>query len=307
MAYTEYTIIDRIAHQFPRKTQDYLGIGDDAAALFNPPSPLLITQDLLVEDVHFRLSYFSPEALAHKALHANLSDIAAMGGRSQYMLLSLSIPDSISSDWLNRFSDHLTHLCQLHQVTIIGGDTTKSPDKLYISITLLGTSDHPIKLRSGAKPGDIICVTGNLGDAYAGLLALEKNLPGREYFKNKQLFPEARIQESIYFGKIEGITAMMDISDGLYIDLQNLCKSSSVGAEINMEAIPHSAEIEIETAIQGGEDYELLLTVEPNALEKLQPYSIYPIGYTTENSSINYNYKNKKIDPKITPYLHFKR
>jgi thiamine-monophosphate kinase len=318
MRLNEFNIIDRIANQFPRQTKNYLGIGDDAAAIFQPPNvPFLITQDLLIEDVHFRLSYFTPEALAHKTLQVNLSDIAAMGGRSQYALLGLSIPDHLSSDWLARFLNHLTKLCQTHKVIIIGGDTTKSPDKFYISLTLIGIADGNIKLRSQAQVGDIICVTGNLGDAYAGLLALEQNIMGLDVLKNKLLMPNAKITEGIVLGKAAGVTAMLDISDGLYIDLENLCRASSVGACIDTEMLPVSSELvenihqitdlsPLQMAIHGGEDYELLCTIDADVFSTIQAQcQLYPIGYITADKSICYLQNGQKIDPQIIPYSHF--
>lgn len=296
----EFGLIERIAKRSKKKDASVLvGIGDDAAVI-TPPSPLakegmggrthlLITTDTLVEDVHF-LRYYPPEALGWKALSVNISDIAAMGGIPRYYLLSLSVPIDISSEYLDRLCAGMSDAAKVYDLTLIGGDTTSSPDKIYISITVLGETSNNALLRRGARPGDAIFVTGTLGDSALGRKILEETVkvrrgetekmkkvkihrftdsPIHRFLIDRHLRPTPRVKEGISLAKSGMATSMIDISDGLLADLGHICEESKVGARVRMDKIPLSSGFKavsagyggIELALSGGEDYELLFTV----------------------------------------------
>lgn len=301
------------------------GIGDDAAILpFNDSTSYVVTQDLLVEDIHFRRHYFSPQHLAHKALHANLSDIAAMGASPSFVFLGISIPpqtDVYTKDFLESFCA----LCQKHQLALMGGDTTASPHDLLISVTLIGTVPHThIKRRNTAKPGDIICVIGNLGYSLLGLTALENNEASD--FTEYALKPQAKIQEGSWLGAQSAITSLMDLSDGLYTDLNRLCLASQVHASIAVDQLGYSdlflAECQKhhqnphEIALSGGEDYGLLFTVSPTQLDSLKKhfqktfcYDIQVIGEIAHKHesepTLRFTENGQATHFKLNPFKHF--
>ena len=190
-------------------------IGDDAAVLdFSADKSYVISKDLLVENTHFRLKYQDAASLAHKALHVNLSDIAAMGAIPAFVLLGLSIPKYFESQ-TQLFLKAFTDACQAVPVMLIGGDTTHTTDNLFISVTALGIAPkHHIKLRSQAQSGDMIYVAGNLGHAHLGFSALETDHANFLDYKHNLLQPTARLQEGAWFGSQATVTGMMDISDG---------------------------------------------------------------------------------------------
>ena len=275
------------------------GIGDDAAIFGN----YVITKDLLVEDVHFRRSYVDAISLGYKALQVNLSDLAAMGAKPAYVLLGISIPKDCEQ-YIEEFLASFANACHQENVQLIGGDTTASPDKLYISVTAIGITSKP-KLRSGAKIGDIICVVGNLGHAHLGFTALENNLEGFDEFKTAFLRPKAKIKEGIWLGSQKAVTAMMDVSDGLTTDLNKLCKASDISAEIDI--INFQKNIPIETILTGGEDYALLITVDSNQYDKLvaeADFSIQKIGKIIEGESGEVTFK-QDIAIKLKKFSHF--
>ena len=315
----EADIIAQLAKRFPSK-EAASGIGDDAVLL----NGLLISQDLLLEGVHFSLDYFSPEALAHKALHANLSDIAAMGGTPKNIMLGLSVPVRCAQDdseWVHRFLEKLCDLCEQHSIKIIGGDTTQSAHDLVINITIFGEPGERILTRSGAKPGDKICVTGFLGESNAGLKVFQQAILGFDGLKNKHCYPEARIQEGQWFAQQQGVTATMDLSDGLFLDLPKLCAASQCGARVNLECLPVSDEMKnfanalgedaTEIALEGGEDYELLLTIDSaqyasiqQAYQKVFQTPLTCIGEVLDDQSMYYFSENIAIKPNVHPFTH---
>lgn len=273
------------------------GIGDDAA-VFKPlaGSDVVVTTDLLVEDVDFRLNTTRPDLLGHKALAVSLSDIVAMGARPRWALLSLGVPEAIwNSEFLQQFYDGFFKLAARYGVTLIGGDISRTSDKIVIDSILIGeTPKAGAVFRSGARPGEQIFVTGFLGDAAAGLRLLERGarLPttsdsnfeskashGLAYLLLRQLQPEPRVGWGLLLGEQHLASAMIDISDGLSSDLNHLANESNVGALIDASRIPIDPQVTELTgrraldplmlALHGGEDFELLFTVKPESISKL--------------------------------------
>lgn len=313
----EASIISTLQKHFPTH------IGDDAAVIpYSKDRRYVITKDLLIEDIHFRTRYTSPVHLAHKALHANLSDIAAMGAQPRYILLGIAVPITYQTQ-ITSFLTHFTRACKAASVVLIGGDTVKSLDKLCISITVIGlVKTQHIKYRQTAKPGDLICQLGEAGHAHIGLMALEADCNGFSSFKNKFLKPQAHIEEGLWLGAQTGVTSMMDISDGLLIDLKRLCASSSVAAEIHLEQLIGTKSFKLackrlqldplEATLTGGEDYNLLFTVIPDEYTSLAKKfhkqfdeKFKYIGKIKRGMGVSVT-KNNQLQPlHLTPFSHF--
>lgn len=313
----ENEVIENLKLSFP----DY--IGDDAAVIPQQGEMnYVISKDVLTEDIHFRPSYVDPASLAQKALHVNLSDIAAMGAKPQFVLLGISIPN-LHEKYASDFLSHFSKACLDASVVLIGGDTTKSPDKFFMSVTAIGTVKKKyIKYRSTAKPGDLICTIGNLGDAHLGLLAFEKSLSNFEKYKNSYLRPSAKINEGQWLGEQSAITSMMDISDGLYIDLKRLCLASTVQSNIVLENLTPTEEFKAacgsigvdfrEVMLTGGEDYGLLFTVKPESYAMLADkfnqkfgYEIRQVGKLLNGTGISFTEKGNEINLKLKAFSHF--
>ena len=264
-----------------------IGIGDDCAVLEpRPGAALLATTDLLVEDVHFRRRWAEPADIGWKSIAVNLSDIAAMGGRPRWALVALACPEGTSAAEIEAFYEGALALARAHDVTIVGGDTSGSPAGWIVNVTLLGDAVQP-RLRSTARGGDTVAVTGALGRSAAGLAVLERESPpdgvGAAHLAEvtaAHLRPRARVREGEWLAGAGGVTAMMDLSDGLGIDLPRLLAESGAGAAVDVDRLPIDAATRAVAAALGadptawatggGEDYELLLTCEPAALERLQ-------------------------------------
>jgi thiamine-monophosphate kinase len=276
---SESQIISQIRRitQKRRSVQDrlILSIGDDAAAFRPQPGYLLlVSSDALIEGIHFEKESTSAEALGWKALAVNLSDIAAMGGNPLYATTTLGIPPETSSRFIAGFYRGLNRLASRHGVVVVGGDTCSSPKDLFIDITILGeVKSRELLTRSRARPGDVLFVTGTLGESAIGLELLKtksKVSPTRKHFIERQLRPSPRLVIGRYLSSHRLATALIDISDGLSTDLHHLCKQSRVGAVIEESKIPLpklSVELKAELAksptdyaLNGGEDYELLFT-----------------------------------------------
>ncbi len=284
------------------------GIGDDAAVLEYPDRQILVTTDLLMEGVHFDLTYTPLKHLGYKSAMVNLSDIYAMNGTPRQITVSLAISKRFCVEDMEDFYTGLKLACDSHHVDIIGGDTTSSLTGLAISITCIGEADKDkIVYRNGAHETDLICVTGDLGAAYMGLQLLERekkvfqgqqdinpDFSGKEYLLERQLKPEARrdIIERLHNMDIKP-TAMMDISDGLSSELMHICTQSHVGCRIYEERIPLDYQTAvmaeelnmnvITCALNGGEDYELLFTIPITDHEKVAEIeNIRIIGHITK-------------------------
>ena len=278
------------------------GIGDDCAVIgWSSKSDLLITTDLFLEDIHFHRRWMEPHAIGHKTLARGLSDIAAMGGIPRHALLSIGIPEELDQPWIDRFLAGFFHLAEEAKVVLAGGDTGRSKKGFIADIIVLGEAPKgSAVMRSGARVGDEIWVSGQLGNASAGLAILEqstrkkRNSESQANARKSFLYPQPRLEIGQFLRKRKLATAMMDISDGLSIDLDRLCKASGVGAHLIADWIPstslHTVTKDISgealkrgsslhRALHGGEDFELLFTVPPNRA-RLIPRNIGSVNLT---------------------------
>jgi thiamine-monophosphate kinase len=273
----EFGLIRRIAPAFAAGLPaGWVGIGDDCAVLpWRANSRLLVTTDLLVEDVHFLRARISARDLGYKSLAVNLSDIAAMGGRPLAAFLSIGLPAGSDLAWIDGFFAGLRSLARSAGVPLLGGDTTGTGGPLVVNLAVLGRA-HPsrIKLRSGARPGDVVCVTGTLGDSGGGLRVLleERPLgPDEARLVRTHHRPRPHLAEGIWLGRRPAVTAMMDVSDGIASDIRRIMEMSHCGAEIGLDRLPVSAVLRRsagrygwsteEIAAAGGEDYCLLASI----------------------------------------------
>jgi thiamine-monophosphate kinase len=249
-----------------------LGIGDDCAVLRpRPGQEMVVTTDLSLENVHFRRDWHPPQSVGHRCLARGLSDLAAMGARPEAAFLSLAVPAELTGEWMDGFLDGLFSLAERHRVPLAGGDMAKS-SLVVADIVLLGsTPKGKALLRSGARAGDVIYVTGALGGSAAELRALERQPAGfRRSDKpgHPHLYPEPRLAAGRKLLRLA--TAAIDLSDGLSTDLLHICVESGVAAEIDAEALPIDARATLEQALHGGEDYELLFTASPKTSVPVQ-------------------------------------
>ena len=256
------------------KSQILTGIGDDCAVLRLPPGhDLLVTTDFTLEGIHFRREWHPAESVGHRCLARGLSDIAAMGGEPGAAFLSLALPRDLPQSWVGRFARSLISLAEKFGVTLAGGDTAASPDGILADIIVVGSVPNGRGvLRSGARLGDRIFVSGKLGGSAAAVWQMRKrpkrNLKPREY--PRHFFPEPRIELGRILREKKLASAMIDISDGLSTDLGHICEESGVGADVQAELIPRASvgkparEVDLQLALHGGEDYELLFTVPTN-------------------------------------------
>jgi thiamine-monophosphate kinase len=279
----EFGLIDLIKRRTLSKDKSVLvNIGDDAAIIKPSKNKLLIfTTDTLMEKVHFDLRYSTFAQIGWKAMVANLSDIAAMGGLPKYALVTIGLPKSVSVKNVISIYDGMTAIAQRYDCKIIGGDTLFSPPGIFVSIALLGEVERKFLVkRSGAKKGDLICVTGDLGEAQAGLELLKKNPRKRSPLTKKHLKPFPRINEARILVKNLKINSMIDISDGLSSELFHLTEESKLGAVIYETRIPISPNCikagnlfeksPLLWALSSGEEYELLFTINRKELSNLK-------------------------------------
>jgi thiamine-monophosphate kinase len=310
----EFGLIDRIKKQFSlQNLTSAKGIGDDAALISIGEEYLVVTTDMLLEGVHFDLSYMPLQHLGYKAVAVNISDIAAMNGKPEQITIGLGLSNRFSLEAIDSLYDGIRAACENYKVDLVGGDTTSSASGLVISITAIGrVAKEKVTLRSTARNNDIICVTGDLGAAYLGLQVLERekqvfltnpemqpDLEKYEYMVGRHLKPEARM-DIVYELADKNIvpTSMIDISDGLASELLHLSKNSGVGVKIFEDKVPIDS-MAFETAIEfkidpitcalnGGEDYELLFTISPADYEKIKNHpDIHFIGHMHNNADQN--------------------
>lgn len=306
----EFGLIKHLTERIELKNASTIyGVGDDAAVLsYSAPKQVLVTTDILLEGVHFDLTYVPLKHLGYKAAVVNFSDIYAMNGTPRQVTVTLGISKRFSVEDMEQLYSGIRLACEVYGVDIVGGDTTSSLTGLTISITCIGEADKDkVVYRNGAKETDLICVSGDLGAAYMGLQLLEReksvlrgntdvqpDFSGKEYLLERQLKPEAR-KDIIQKLSEAGIqpTAMMDISDGLSSELMHICKQSNAGCRIYEEHIPIDYQTAVMAeefnmnlttcALNGGEDYELLFTVPIADHERVQDIEgIRLIGHITK-------------------------
>ena len=331
----EFGLIDTLTKDFVSYSPTTIkGVGDDAAVIAtSEEGVMLVSTDMLVEGIHFNLMYSPLMHLGYKSVVVNLSDIYAMNGTPKQVTVSIAISSRFPLEAVEELYKGIKKACDIYQVDLIGGDTTSSLSGLMISITALGTAKKDeVVYRSGAKEYDLLVVSGDLGGAYMGLQVLERersvfkanpdiqpDLDGHDYLLERQLKPEAR-KDVIQILKELGVhpTAMIDISDGLASEIMHICKASEVGCTIYDERIPLDAKTSIAaiefnvdpvtTALNGGEDYELLFTIKQEDYEKVASNPNFTvIGHITDKASgVNLVDKNgSHIALKAQGWNHF--
>jgi thiamine-monophosphate kinase len=314
----EFGFIERFAHRFEDLlAPNAMGIGDDCAVMpAGEDHDLVLTTDMLVEDVHFIRAKISPIDLGHKALAVNLSDVAAMGAQPIGSFLSIAIPRDIEVEYLDELMEGYHQLSERYKLPLMGGDTTRSPHKLVLNISVVGkVAKGEAKLRSAAKKGDVIAVTGHLGDSAAGLHAIINHLPANPesaYLIEKHVRPHPHIEQGLWLGGQEAIHAMMDVSDGIASDMKHILKASGLGACIELSKLPLSDQLKafsaqhqlnaFELATSGGEDYCLLLTIEADSFQetaasykKVLGGDLYPIGFITGDKQLKWTKNQQTI------------
>ena len=292
----EFGLIDRITNGFENKRPStYKGIGDDAAVIKPNQDYQVVSTDILVENIHFSLVYCPLKHIGYKAVVVNLSDIYAMNAEPTQILVSIALSSRFSVEAVEEIFSGVKKACEFYNVDLIGGDTTASNKGLIINVVAIGKTKDSSKLsyRDGAKEGDYLCVSGDLGAAYMGLQLLERekkifienpdvkaDLENQKYLVERQLKPEAR-KDIWQFLQAQNIvpTSMIDVSDGLSSELLHICQQSNVGCELEESKIPIAQETydmalnfnvpPTTCALSGGEDYELLFTVNPKDIDKI--------------------------------------
>jgi thiamine-monophosphate kinase len=304
----EFKLIEHLTKNFiPQNPSTIKAVGDDAAVISFNHKKTVVSTDLLAEGIHFDLMYMPLKHLGYKSIVVNLSDIYAMNARPKQVLVSLALSSRFTVEAVSEIYAGIEHACKVYGVDLVGGDTTSSQSGLVISVTAIGEAlEENIVYRSGAKPGDLLCVSGDLGAAFLGLQILEREKKiwlehpdvqpelGNEYLIRRQLKPEARKDIVELFDELMlQPTAMLDVSDGLASDVLHLCKQSGVGCLIDEAKVPiaedtYNTALELNfdpiiCALNGGEDYELLFTIAPEDETKLaDEMAVSIIGTITE-------------------------
>ncbi len=331
----EFGLIDKITKNITNKNNTTkIGVGDDAAVIDVGKDYLLLSTDMLIEGVHFDLSYMPIQHLGYKSISINVSDIAAMNGSPEQVVVSLGLSNRFSVEAVEKLYEGMKFACNDFNVDLVGGDTTSSPAGLIISVSITGRVEKDkVALRSKVEKGDIICATGDLGGAYIGLQVLERekqvflanpdmqpDLKKYPYIAGRQLKPEARMDIIHELAELNvRPKAMIDISDGLASELYHLSKQSDVGFFIYEDKLPidkqtYDTAVEfnidpITCVMNGGEDYELLFSISQEDFEKLKNHpDIHFIGYAAEKEKgINLVTKNQNVVPiKAQGWDHFK-
>ena len=321
----EFGLIEHLTKNFPISNESTkLGVGDDAAVFSLGENLGLISTDMLVEGVHFDLSYVPLQHLGYKAVAVNVSDIAAMNAKTEQVTVNIALSNRISLQAIDALYAGIRSACEKYGVDLVGGDTSSSKSGLFLSITALGKgNENKIVKRSGASKGDIICATGDLGGAFVGLQILEREkqvflanpnmqpeLDKYNYIVGRQLKPEARM-DIVHELSEKGVvpSAMIDISDGLASELIHIAKQSKCGMRVYEDKLPidkqtYDTAVElnmdpITCVLNGGEDYELLFTIKQEDFPKVEKHDdIHFIGYVTdEEDGCELITKNKNVVP----------
>jgi thiamine-monophosphate kinase len=331
----EFGLINRIAKSATLKNESSLkGIGDDAAVIdIGNGEVQLVSTDMLIEGVHFDLTYLPLKYLGYKAVAVNVSDICAMNGKAEQITVSIAISNRFPVEAIDELYEGIETACSKYKVDLVGGDTTSSLSGLIISITAIGTAKKEnVVYRHGANEHDLLVVTGDLGGAYMGLQILERekqifkenptiqpDLDGHDYILQRQMRPEARVDVIDFLRELEVLpTSMIDISDGLASEILHLCNESAKGCHVYDEKIPIDAqtsmvaldfELDPSTcALNGGEDYELLFTIKQSDYEKIKgnPHMTI-IGHITDQSDGCYfiDKQGSAIELKAQGWQHF--
>lgn len=285
-------------------------IGDDCTVLDMGDEALVMTTDMLVEDIHFLRGASSPEEVGHKSLMVNISDVAAMGAKPIATLLSIALPESARGEWSEAFMRGYYEASKREGVALVGGDTTSSRDKIAINVVAIGRAPKAnIKRRSAAKVGDIICVTGKLGASSKGLVDImfgDLNTAAAKAHRMAQ----ARVVEGMWLGARHEVHAMMDVSDGIASDIKHIMEMSQVGATVELDKIP--TDYDIRFATTGGEDYELLLTVDAGqfddmaeALRLATGTELTAIGYIVEGNELVWLENGVPSEMELQGFTHF--
>jgi thiamine-monophosphate kinase len=316
----EFALIDRLAKQSPITHPNLVnGIGDDSAVIsgsFPDGDYLLVTTDMLVETSHFRRDWSTPSQIGIKSVACNVSDIAAMGGLPTFMFVSLALSTDIEVAWVETLYKGMAEACRHYGVVLAGGDTTHA-EVTTISITLLGrVSPANLRLRSHARPGELLCVTGPLGGSAAGLALLAAGLDPPPYLRDKHLAPVCRLDVSPMIAPVG--RAMIDISDGLSAEVNHICDQSGTGAEIVVADIPIHPSVHdaarltgidaFDFALSGGEDFELLFSISSYNKRRLEEngVSVSVVGRVTEAAfGRTLLYPSKRKVPLSGGYNHF--
>jgi len=321
----EFGLIRHITQFIQLKNKSSVkGVGDDAAIIDNTGYQTVVSTDMLVEGIHFDLAYVPLKHLGYKAVIVNLSDIYAMNGKPNQILVSISLSNRFSLEAVEELYSGISMACERYEVDLVGGDTTSSPGGLIISVTAIGQADmNKLVYRDGAKESNLLCVSGDLGGAYVGLQLLEReknvykenpgiqpDLEGNDYILERQLKPEARKDIPLLFEALEILpTSMIDISDGLASEILHICTQSGVGCNLYEEKLPidpmtfdRAREFNIDPTtcvLNGGEDYELLFTVDISNYEKIKEHpDITIIGHITDkNAGCNLVTKGGTVHP----------
>jgi len=328
----EFGFIERVANLFSSHLpDDVLGIGDDCAVIpGKKETSVLVTTDSLIEGVHFLRSAISPRDLGYKSLAVNLSDIAAMGGTPGEAFLSMGVGKDTEVSFLDQFLEGFHELCDETGTGLLGGDTTGSPGPLFINVNVIGTAPPGrVRLRSMARPLDAVCVTGCLGDSGGGLNVLLRKLskedPDNAYLIGRHHRPRPHLQEGMWLAEQEPVHAMMDVSDGIDSDCRRIAERSRCGVDIRLESLPISGPLQrvagkngwnlFEIAAAAGEDYCLLVTIDPAGLRDVCErfherfgQTLVEIGRVSEAPNrIRYFHDGKEVRLDARGFDHFRR
>ena len=311
MKKSEFSFIGDIATMFGSLPHHgFEPIGDDCTVLDMGDNALVMTTDMLVEDVHFLRGASSAAEIAHKSLMVNLSDVAAMGAKPIATLLSLSLPESAQGEWSEEFMRGYYEASKREGVALVGGDTTASRDRITINVVAIGrVAKENIKRRSDARIGDIIAVTGKLGASSKGLVDIMFGDLDTEAARAHRL-AQARIAEGVFLGTRHEVHAMMDLSDGIASDIRHIMELSDVGADIELSAIP--TDYDIRYATTGGEDFELLLTLDSEcfdavatALHAATGTTLTAVGRITNSGELRWLQDGTPQELELKGFTHF--